>query len=144
MQEQQALQIGIVRIYLKDLSFESPKAPQIFRENWRPEIKLDVSVRPKKVDGNFYEVSLGITVEAKAGTDTGFIVELEQAGLFDIRGPEGAGLEKALRVFCPNVLFPYARQTIDQALLLGGFPPLMLAPINFDGGEQNKPQDLMS
>ena len=144
MQEQNALQVGIVRIYLKDLSFESPKAPQIFRENWRPEIKLDVSVKLKRIEGDFYEVCLGMTVEAKSTTEIGFIVELEQAGLFEIRGPEGAHLERALRVFCPTVLFPYARQTIDQALLLGGFPPLMLAPINFEGGDQPKPDGLVS
>ena len=137
-----SLQLGIVRIYVKDLSFESPKAPQIFRANWRPEIKLDVTVTPRQIEGSFFEVVLGLTIEAKEGSEIGFIVELEQAGLFDVRGPEGGPLEQALRVICPNLLFPYARQAVDQALLLGGFPPLMLAPINFELSNQQRPANL--
>lgn len=133
-----ALQIGIARIYLKDLSFESPQAPMIFRENWRPEIKLDVRVKPRRVQENFFEVALEMTIEAKEGNEVGFIVEIEQAGLFDIRGPEGPGFERALHVFCPTTLFPYARQAVDQALTQGGFPPLMLAPVNFESIAQQK------
>jgi preprotein translocase subunit SecB len=132
MSEQNAVQIGIAKIYVKDISFESPMAPMIFRENWRPEIKLDVTVTPRHVQESLFEVALEITVEAREGDDVGFLVEIEQAGLFEVKVPEGPQLDRILRVFCPSTLFPYARQAIDQALLQGGFPPLMLAPVNFE------------
>ena len=138
-QATQSIQLGIVRVYVKDLSFESPRSPQIFRNQWRPEIKLDVSVTPRHIEESLFEVILAINVEARENKDVGFIVEIEQCGLFDVRGPEGQAMEHALRVVCPNVLFPYARQAVDQALLAGGFPPLMLAPINFELPNHEKP-----
>lgn len=138
MTEQNALQIGIARIYVKDLSFESPQAPQIFRDNWQPEIKMNAVVKPRRVQANMFEVTLELTVEAREKDEVGFIVEIEQAGLFDIRGPEGPGFDRALQVFCPATLFPYARQAIDQSLIQGGFPPLMLAPLNFEAMAQRQ------
>ena len=129
---QSSAQIGIARIYVKDLSFESPKAPDVFGADWHPEIKLDVGVRHRRFQGTFYEVSLELTIEAREGSNVGFIVEIEQAGLFDIRGFDGASLERALQIFCPSTLFPYARQNVDHALIQGGFAPLMLAPLNFE------------
>jgi len=142
--EQNVLQIGIARIYVKDLSFESPKAPMVFRgEAWRPELKLDVGVKPRKIQGDYWEVALELTIEAKESGEVAFIVEIEQGGLFEIKGPEGVGIDRALQIFCPSTLFPYARQAIDQALLVGGFPPLMLAPINFEAlreAQEQKPQ----
>jgi preprotein translocase subunit SecB len=141
-QANQSIQLGIVRVYVKDLSFESPRSPQIFRTQWRPEIKLDVSVTPRHIEESLFEVVLAINVEARENKDVGFIVEVEQCGLFDVRGPEGQAMEHALRVVCPNVLFPYARQAVDQALVAGGFPPLMLAPINFEMPNHQKPANL--
>ncbi|MCX6107025.1 MAG: protein-export chaperone SecB [Proteobacteria bacterium] len=141
-QANQSIQLGIVRVYVKDLSFESPRSPQIFRTQWRPEIKLDVSVTPRHIEESLFEVVLAINVEARENKDLGFIVEVEQCGLFDVRGPEGQPMEHALRVVCPNVLFPYARQAVDQALVAGGFPPLMLAPINFELPNHQKPANL--
>lgn len=141
MNEHNTLQIGIARIYVKDLSFESPKTPAIFRDNWRPEVKMDVNVKPRRIEGTMFEVVLTLTVEAKEGSEVGFIVEVEQAGLFDVRGPEGPAIDRALQVFCPSTLFPYARQVIDQSLNQGGFPPLMLAPVNFEQlFQRNQPQ----
>jgi preprotein translocase subunit SecB len=131
-QTQSSPQIGIARIYVKDLSFESPKAPEVFGADWHPEIKLDVGVRHRRFQGTFYEVTLELTIEAREGANVGFIVEIEQAGLFDIRGFEGPSLERALQIFCPSTLFPYARQNVDNALIQGGFAPLMLAPLNFE------------
>lgn len=132
MTEQSSAQIGIARIFVKDLSFESPKSPEVFGTEWHPEIKLDVAVRHRRFQGTFFEVTLELTIEAREGQNIGFIVEIEQAGLFDIRGFEGANLERALQVFCPSTLFPYARQNVDHALIQGGFAPLMLAPLNFE------------
>lgn len=141
---QQQPQVGIARIYVKDISFESPLAPKIFMQQWRPEIKLGVEVRHRKVQENLFEVSLELTVEAQEGEKVGFITEVEQAGLFEVSGAQGAQLEHILSVFCASTLFPYARQVVDQCLNQGGFPPVMLAPLNFealyarqrDGGAQ--------
>ena len=132
MTETQSLQIGIARLYIKDLSFEAPRSPQIFRENWRPEVKMDLKVKPRRIEAGLHEVSVVLTLEATEDGKVGFIVEVEQAGLFEVRGPEGATLDRALHVYCPSTLFPYARQVVDQQLVMGGFPPLMLAPVNFE------------
>jgi len=131
--QQNQIQIGIAKIYVKDLSFESPAAPQVFRDGWQPKVKLDVAVNPRHIQENLWEVSLDMTVEAKEGENVSFIVEVEQAGLFEIQAPEGPQLDHILKVFAPTTLFPYARQMVDLALNQGGFPPLMLAPVNFEG-----------
>lgn len=128
----QGAQVGIARIYVKDLSFESPTAPKIFTLDWRPEVKLDVSVRPQQLEGHFWEVTLKLTVEARHESTVGFIVEIEQAGIFEIRGMDKVNTNRTLQTFCPSTLFPYARQNIDQCLVQGGFAPLMLAPLNFE------------
>lgn len=132
MSEANGAQVGIARIYVKDLSFESPSAPKIFTQDWRPEVKLDVSVRPQALEGQFWEVTLKLTAEARHEATVGFIVEIEQAGIFEIRGMDKPNLNRTLQTFCPATLFPYARQAIDQCLVQGGFAPLMLAPLNFD------------
>ena len=134
-------QVGIARIYMKDMSFESPAAPGIFRRRFEPKIDLRVSVAQRQVEGDFYEVVLELNAEAKDDKgESGFIVELEQAGLFEIKGFEGAEREQVLQVFCPTNLFPYARQNIDHALVQGGFPPIMLAPISFEALYRQKQQ----
>ena len=144
MSDTQGPQIGIARIYTKDLSFESPSAPKIFTIDWRPEVKLDVSVRPQNLEGNFWEVTLKLTAEARHESTVGFIVEVEQAGIFELRGMDKANTNRALHTFCPSTLFPYARQVIDQSLIQGGFAPLMLAPLNFEQLQKqagSQPQD---
>lgn len=141
MNDPQSLQVRIAKVYVKDLSFESPQAPAVFRETWRPEIKVNVTTRHRKVQENFYEVSVDLTVEARDGKEIGFIVEVEQCGVFEIKGAEGPHIERTLKVFCPMTLFPYARQVVDQQLTQGGFPPLLLAPVNFEAlaSEANAP-----
>ena len=132
-------QIGIARIYTKDLSFESPLAPKIFLKTWEPKVDLRVAVKHQDIEESLFEVVLEITAEAKnADAETGFIVEVEQAGIFDIRGFGSDELNHALEVFCPTNLFPYARQAIDHCLSQGGFPPLALAPVNFEVVYQQK------
>ena len=125
-------QVGIARIYVKDSSFESPAAPQIFSQNASPEIRLNVGVKHQKAGDDMYEVSLNLNVEAKHGDQIMFIVEVEQAGVFVVKGFENEGRKQILEVFCPTSLFPYARQTVDQLLSSGSLPPLMLSPINFE------------
>ncbi len=126
-------QLSIVKIYIKDFSFESPQAPAVFRaDEWSPKTNLNLRSSQSAVDGNFHEVVLTITVEAKADDKTLFLVELHQAGLFEVSGhtEEEAGL--LFGSFCPNILFPYARESIAAIIQKGGFPEFVLQPINFD------------
>ena len=132
-QEQPQQQFAMQRIYNKDISFESPSTPDIFRKQWQPKVNVDLNTKSDKVDeqGN-YEVVLTITITAKVDEDTAFLVEVQQAGIFMITGFEGEDLRRILGTAAPNILFPYARENIDSLCVKGGFPPVMLAPVNFD------------
>jgi preprotein translocase subunit SecB len=125
-------QFALQRIYVKDISFESPNAPSIFQGEWKPQVNLDLNTGSSKISDNQYEVVLSITVTAKVGEKTAFIVEIQQAGVFLAAGIEGAQLAQTLGAFCPKILFPYAREAIDSLINRGSFPALMLAPVNFD------------
>jgi preprotein translocase subunit SecB len=134
--ESEKIEIGIAKIYLKDLSFESPRSPDVFQKEFRPEIKLNFKVQGQKIDDTHHEVVLEVFAEAKQGDLTQFIVEVEQAGLFLIKGGTPQAMKQVINDFCPTTLFPYARQAIDHVLLLGGFPPLNIGPVNFQGMKQ--------
>jgi preprotein translocase subunit SecB len=126
-------QLSITKIYVKDFSFESPQSPGVFRSNeWSPKTSLNLRSTHTPVDGDFHEVVLTISVEAKDGDKTVFLVELHQAGLFEVTGhtPDEAGM--LFGSFCPNILFPYARESISTMIQKGGFPEFVLQPINFD------------
>lgn len=124
---------AIQRVYVKDISFESPRAPEVFREAWQPRINLDLNTKSQKLEDGLYEVVLTLSITAQnEQQQTGFIVELQQAGIFQVTGLDEARLQHTLASFCPNILFPYARETVDSLVLRGSFPPLMLAPVNFD------------
>ena len=132
-QEQPQQQFAMQRMYNKDISFESPSTPDVFRKQWQPKVNVDLNTKSDKVDeqGN-YEVVLTITITAKVDDDTAFLVEVQQAGIFMISGFEGEDLRRILGTAAPNILFPYARENIDSLCVKGGFPPVMLAPVNFD------------
>ena len=132
-QEQAQQQFVMQRIYSKDLSFESPSTPGIFKKQWQPKVNVDLNTKSEKVDdqGNF-EVVLTITITAKVEEETAFLVEVQQAGIFFIAGFEGEDLRRILGPAAPNILFPYARESIDSMCVKGGFPAVMLAPVNFD------------
>lgn len=123
---------SIEKIYLKDVSFESPTAPAVFTDDWSPEINMDLNSTGKSIDDNVFEVELSITVTAKNKDKTGFLVEIKQCGIFSISGMDEANLNGMLGSFCPNILFPYAREAISDLVSKGGFPQLLLAPVNFD------------
>jgi preprotein translocase subunit SecB len=131
--EQPQQQFAMQRIYTKDVSFESPGSPEVFKKQWQPKVNVDLNTRSDKVDeqGNF-EVVLSITITATLDDDTAFLVEVQQAGIFFITGFEGEELRRILGTAAPNILFPYAREAIDTLCVKGGFPPVMLAPVNFD------------
>ena len=137
-----APQFALQRIYLKDFSFESPRSPGVFTGQWSPNINFEVKSRSQNFQENTYEVILTLTVEAKVEEETAFLVEVQQAGIFACANMESQQLEQILSSLCPNILFPYAREAIDSIVTKGSFPPLMLAPINFDAvyAEQKRRQ----
>lgn len=125
--------LAISKIYVKDFSFESPQTPLVFKSGeWKPKTNLNLRSAHSSVEENVHEVVLTITVEAKDEENTLFLVELHQAGLFEIMGYEGEEFEALIGTFCPNLLFPYAREAIAGIIQKGGFPEFVLQPINFD------------
>src|SRR5690554_7754086 len=125
-------QFALQRIYVKDLSFESPNAPVVFQEQWKPQVNLDLNTAHNKISDNQYEVVLSLTVTAKLGEKVAYIVEIQQAGVFLVAGIEGAQLGQMLGAYCPNILCPSAREATDATVNRGTFPSPMLAPVNFD------------
>jgi len=125
-------QFAMQRIYVKDISFESPRSPEVFQEKWAPQVKLDLNTGNKKLQDDVYEVVLSLTLTVTCEEQTAFLIEVQQAGIFTIAGMQPEALEKALGAFCPNLLFPYARETVDSLANRGSFPALYLSPINFD------------
>ena len=131
-EQAQAPQFNIQRIFTKDISFESPNAPAIFTKEWKPEIKLDIDTSTNKLDESGFEVVLSVTVTASLGEETAFLCEVQQAGIFAIGEMPDQNKAHMLGSYCPNLLFPYARETISNLVNRGTFPPLNLAPVNFD------------
>ena len=130
--EQTEPHFSIEKIYLKDVSFESPAAPAVFTEDWSPDINMDLNSQGHAIDENVFEVELSITVTAKNKDKMAFLVEIKQCGIFAISGMDEANMNGMLGSFCPNILFPYAREAISDLVTKGGFPQLLLSPVNFD------------
>ncbi|RMF14976.1 MAG: protein-export chaperone SecB [Gammaproteobacteria bacterium] len=131
-QNQAQPSFALQRLYLKDLSFESPNSPAIFQSEWQPQVGMDLNTNNSQLSDNQWEVVLTLTITAKLGDKTAFLVEIQQAGIFLIDGLPPEQLAHTLGAFCPNILFPYAREAIDSVVTKGSFPALMLQPINFD------------
>ncbi len=129
---QEGPQFTIQRIYTKDVSFETPNSPAIFQKEWTPEVKLDMDTRSNKLDEGIFEVVLALTVTASIGEETAFLCEIQQAGIFQIAELEELQMAHMLGAFCPNILFPYAREAVSALVNKGTFPQLNLAPVNFD------------
>ena len=126
-------QLAITKIYIKDFSFESPQTPHVFKSgDWKPQTNLNLRSTHNALEDDAHEVVLTITIEAKEGDKSLFLVELQQAGIFQIAGYEGDELATIVGSFCPNILFPYAREAIATMVQKGGFPEFVLQPINFD------------
>ena len=131
--DQEEQQFVMQRIYTKDVSFESPDSPEVFLKTWQPKINVDLNTKSNLVDDNDnYEVVLSITVTAEIEEKSAFLVEVQQAGIFLAKGLEGDQLRGVLGTVAPTILFPYARESIDALCIKGGFPPVMLAPVNFE------------
>ncbi|HHF7375188.1 protein-export chaperone SecB [Legionella bozemanae] len=131
-QNQNETQFMIQRIYTKDLSFETPNTPAVFQQQWEPELNLEINTSNTKLEAGVYEVVLTVTTTVTNKKTTAFLVEVKQAGIFTIQGAPENQLDHLLNSFCPNILFPYAREAITSQVIRGSFPQLVLAPINFD------------
>jgi len=131
-EQEAAPQFSIQRIYVKDISFETPNSPTIFTKEWKPDVKLDLDNRSVKIEEGVYEVTLSLTVTAKIEDQTAFLCEVQQAGIFVIGNMPDAQMAHMLGAFCPNTLFPYARETVSSLVNRGTFPALNLSPVNFD------------
>ncbi len=125
-------QFAIRQIYLKDLSFQAPAGASIFTESWSPQIKVDMQVGHSGIAGGLTEVVVTLSVVASNAGGTAFMVEVMQAGIFQISGYEGDALDRILLGKCPTILFPYAREAIESVLMKGRFPALILDPIDFE------------
>ncbi|MAX32192.1 protein translocase subunit secB [Onishia taeanensis] len=141
-EQQNQPQFSLQRIYVKDISFESPNSPAVFQQPFKPKVGLDLNTTSSQVGEGLYEVVIKVTAQVSHSEtgNTSFLAEIEQAGLFRIANIEGEQLEHTLGAFCPNLLFPYARECIDNLVNRGGFPPLMLAPVNFEAMYAQKKQ----
>ena len=125
-------QFEIQKIYLKDVSFEAPNTPAAFTQNWQPDVNVQLNSNAKSIGDKQYEVVLSVTVTAENDGKNAFLVEIQQAGVFGMEGFDQPQLNGMLGSFCPDILFPYAREAISDLITRGGFPQLLLAPVNFD------------
>lgn len=131
MTDQQPI-FTIEKIYVRDASLEVPNSPQVFLEPAQPQLEVQLATHSARAADGLFEVILTVTVTAKALDKTCFLVEAAQAGLFQIRNVPEADLEPILGIACPNILFPYARETVADLIARAGFPPIHLAPVNFE------------
>ena len=138
MSEPQQPVFSIEKIYVKDMSLEVPGAPQVFMQAETPQIEVQLTQGVIQVEEGLYEVTLTVTVTAKAGERTMFLAEAAQAGIFQIRNIAPDELDPIVATVCPNVLFPYARETISDVINRAGFPPVLLAPVSFDAIYQQR------
>jgi len=129
---QPSAQLNLQKVYVKDSSFEVPGAPQIFQEQGQPQVQLNLSQKIGTLSDSIYEVILTVTVTCKLAEKTAYLAEVQQAGIFGLTGFDDQSRDAVLATYCPNVLFPYARQIVSDMVQSGGFPPFLLQPINFD------------
>jgi len=126
-------EFAIQRVYTKDISFETPNSPQIFTEEWKPDLNVNMNTAVQELGEDHYEVVLTVTVTANLeGDKTGFLVEVQQAGIFLLKGLSKEEMAPMMGVHCPNILFPYARELVSDLVTRGSFPQLLLAPVNFE------------
>ena len=125
-------QFAIQKIYLKDISFETPLSPEVFNQEWKPEVNVSLETKGMPLTEDVHEVILAVTVTAKIGEKTAFLVEIKQAGIFVIKNFPDSEKAAMIGSYCPNLLFPYAREAISDLVSKGGFPQFYLQPVNFD------------
>jgi len=124
--------LAIQRIYSKNISFDAPDALTALQQEWKPTTHFDMGIHPKNISEDLHAVTLSISVTVKNAGSQAFSAEAQQIGLFSLKGFEEEQLDRLLKTFCPNILFPYVRELLSEITVRGGFPPLYLAPANFD------------
>ena len=122
----------IQKLYIKDLSFESPNSPAAFRWTWQPEVDVQMENGATKLEDDFFETTISVTVTVKVEGRTAFLIEAVQGGMFQIGGFSEPELNNLLGSTCPNILFPYAREVVSETCVRGGFPQMLLSPVNFE------------
>lgn len=125
-------QFALQKIYVKDISFETPHSPEVFTLQWEPKVEFNLSSNTRQLQDGLFEVSLTVTLTTKIEDKTVYLVEVCQAGIFSAIGFTNQEFGHLLGSYCPNVLFPYAREAVSDLVVKGGFPPMLLAPVNFD------------
>ncbi|TCV85205.1 protein-export chaperone SecB [Sulfurirhabdus autotrophica] len=140
MSEQEQPVFSIEKLYLKDLSLEIPNAPQIFLEREAPQIDVQLNTKQGVVSEGIYETSLTVTITAKLQEKTMFLIEATQGGIFRINNVPAEEMDPILGIACPNILFPYVREVVSDAVTRAGFPPVILNPMNFEGLYQQQKQ----
>lgn len=125
-------QFEMQHVYVKDISFESPYAPEIFQQKWEPKVSIDLNQEHKVLSQEAHEVGLMMTVTVKLGDKEAYIAEVKQAGIFTVRNFNQEQLDHFLQVFCPDLIYPYLRESISNLVIKGGFAPLYIAPVNFE------------
>ena len=138
--EQQQAGFAIEKLYIKDASIEVPNAPKIFTERTAPQVNVELANNAQRLDNGVFDVAIKVTVTAKIGENTAFLVEVVQAGIFAVRNIPDENLEVILAITCPNILFPYAREAISDMVTRAGFMPVLLNPINFEALYQQQKQ----
>ena len=138
MAEDNKPQFAIQRVYLKDLSFEGPNSPEIFQKEWAPDLAVELETNHRNLEGDFWEARVKVTCRVKSGDTVAFVCEVDQAGIFTITNFTEEQREHLLESICSEILFPFAREAISDAVSKGGFPQLLLAPINFEAYYQEK------
>jgi len=136
-------QFQIQKLYAKDVSFEVPNAPQVFQDTGQADVKLSLAQRVEELGDNAHEVVLTVTVTATVGEKTAYLAEVAQAGIFLLAGFNEQSAHAVMNTMCPNTLFPYARQLISTLVAEGGFPPLVLQPVNFEQMYAQRMQEMM-
>jgi len=135
-------EFALQRIYIKDVSFETPNVPGVFQQEWKPETKVNLNTEVKTLGNAVYEVCLSVTVTTQLGEQTAYLAEVKQAGVFTIDGFPEQEMGPLLGSFCPNQLFPYVREVLSDLIMKGSFPQLVLQPVNFDALYMQHQQEL--
>ncbi|MCU7795540.1 MAG: protein-export chaperone SecB [Candidatus Thiodiazotropha sp. (ex Myrtea spinifera)] len=141
-QDEQKREFAMQRVYTKDVSFETPNAPAVFQQEWKPETKVNLNTEVQTLSEGVYEVCLTVTVTTELGDQTAYLAEAKEAGIFTISGFSEQELGPMLGSYCPNQLFPYVREVLSDLIMKGSFPQLVLQPVNFDALYAQHQQEL--